>query len=391
MLLLNETDRSRLVKKTVWLLFAVAINALEFFIPRLPFFPWLKPGLANVVTILWIIEYGAVDAVVFSLLRTWIVGFYFGFSFLTLSLAMSGGVVAAIAMGTAWNLLGKNRLLGAVGLGIVGALFHNLGQLLAVYFLMATNTRLFYQVPIMLSASVIFGGIVGWLAPVVYRFLDADNSLPDSNKQPEIPTFFAPVKHFFFSGLLLTWCIGIVFFDSIWALCVSAIGAALIVQIRHSGSLKAFFRPLSAFWALFVFIGCIDLFFSYGTRIEHLPALTYEGVDATVKQWLRLWTWLQISGILSLFSFHSVMLIILSRIFPGHRESIFAGVLALEYFPGIAEDSKVYVKNRIRLFFGKSGTKSRKSGNDPQKKHGGVNDVAKGLYTLVVSRIDNKS
>ena len=348
---LNSMESQQAIRKTVWLLCAVALNSLEFFIPRLPFFPWLKPGLANIITILWIVEYGAVDAVLFSLLRTWIVGFYFGFSFLTISLAMSGGVLSTIAMGTFWNLLGKNRRLGIVGLGVIGAMFHNLGQLCAVYALMAANLHLFYQIPVMLVASVIFGGLVGLLALPVYKVIGPDAPLDEITGDLRPPAFSATRSNHAFSWTLLFSCIAIVFSNSYTVLCACALGASCIVQIQHKGSVKAFIKPVTGFWVLFVFIAAVDLFFSYGTRIENIPFITNEGVDAAVKQWLRLWTWLQVSSILSYFNFHAVMLQTLSRIFPRHQESIFAGVLALEYFPGIAEDSKAFVKRKVGVMF----------------------------------------
>jgi heptaprenyl diphosphate synthase len=384
----GNTVRQQAIKKTVWLLCAVALNALEFFIPRLPFFPWLKPGLANIITILWIIEYGAVDAVLFSLLRTWIVGFYFGFSFLTISLAMSGGVLSTIAMGISWNLLGKNKLLGTAGLGVIGAMFHNLGQLFAVYGLMAANLHLFYQIPVMLVASVIFGGMMGLLAPIAYRVLGKQDTAPDHYQMPSVPVLSATVPDFFFSFLLLCACIAIVFSNSITVLCASAAGASIIAQIQIKVSLKAFFRPLTGFWVLFVFIACVNLFFSYGTRIENLPFVTNEGVDATVKQWLRLWTWLQVSSILSYFNFHAVMLQTLRKIFPGHQETIFAGVLALEYFPGIAEDSKAFVKRKIGGLFGQRDNKATILEPGKSIKTDWITGWVTGLYRLVVLRME---
>jgi heptaprenyl diphosphate synthase len=386
----SNTAQEQAIRKTVWLLCAVALNALEFFIPRLPFFPWLKPGLANIITILWIIEYGAVDAVLFSLLRTWIVGFYFGFSFLTISLAMCGGVLSAIAMGIFWNLLGKNRLLGIVGLGVIGAMFHNLGQLCAVYGLMAANLHLFYQIPVMLVASVIFGGMVGLLALPVYKVIGPGASSTEKTGDLRLPAFNATTSNHTFSWILLFSCIAIVFSNSYAVLCASAVGASCIVQIQLKGSIKAFIKPASGFWVLFVFIAAVDLFFSYGTRIENIPLITHEGVDATVKQWLRLWTWLQVSSILSYFNFHAVMLQTLSRIFPRHQETIFAGVLALEYFPGIAEDSKAFVKRKIADVFKRSGKKvfGFDAGNNVMP--GMVTTLVTGLYRLVVLRIEKE-
>ncbi|HUI90925.1 MAG TPA: Gx transporter family protein [Chitinivibrionales bacterium] len=384
---LNDAAQQQAVRKTVWLLCAVALNALEFFIPRLPFFPWLKPGLANIITILWIIEYGAVDAVLFSLLRTWIVGFYFGFSFLTISLAMSGGVLSTITMGIFWSLLGKNKLLGTIGLGTIGAAFHNAGQLCAVYALMAANLHLFYQIPVMLIASVIFGGIVGLLAPLVYKVVGPGMISMDSQNNFHLPAIRASSSNHFFSWILLCSCIAIVFSDSYEALCACAVAASLIVQIQLKGSIKAFFKPMSGFWVLFVFIACVDLFFSYGTRIEIIPFVTHEGVDATLKQWLRLWTWLQVSSILSYFNFHAVMLQTLRAIFKRHDETIFAGVLALEYFPGIAEDGKRFIKNKIAVIFGRKEEKILKNSLEGSIETNWITALVTGLYKLVILRV----
>jgi hypothetical protein len=61
--LLNDTaERREINTKAALLLVAVAINTLEFFIPRIPLFPWMKPGLANIVTIIWIVRWGFADA-----------------------------------------------------------------------------------------------------------------------------------------------------------------------------------------------------------------------------------------------------------------------------------------------------------------------------------------
>ena len=111
-----ESDLNRtIILKTTLLLVAITVNALEMFLPRIPFLPWLKPGLANCVTIVWIIRYGGVEALFFSLLRIWLVCFYFGLSFVTLSLSLSGGIMATCAMGIAWHIFGKRKLMGTIG------------------------------------------------------------------------------------------------------------------------------------------------------------------------------------------------------------------------------------------------------------------------------------
>jgi hypothetical protein len=51
----DEIQRQEAAHKTVWILLAVAMSAAEFLFPRIPLFPWLKPGIANCVTLAWII------------------------------------------------------------------------------------------------------------------------------------------------------------------------------------------------------------------------------------------------------------------------------------------------------------------------------------------------
>jgi heptaprenyl diphosphate synthase len=394
---LNSESNGRVVTRTVWLLFAVALNALEFFIPRVPFFPWLKPGFANIITIIWIIEFGAIDAILYSLLRVWITGFFFGFSFVTMALALSGGVLSAAAMSVLWVLLGKKGILGTVGLGVCGAVCHNIGQLAAVYLLMAANTHLFFQVPVMLVASAVFGGLIGMLAPLfrealVLRETAARPSSAADGVAKGIAS--ASTSDYFFSLLLLAGCFALAFTDSIPALLASSCGAALIVQARNKKpSLKELVAPLTSFWMLFAFIAFINLFFSYGTRIERVPIITHEGAGLTIRQWLRLWTWIEVSFIFSYFNFNIVMLSMLKKLFPHHKATLFSGVLALEFLPAVAADGRVYMKNVLALFFAApvktlNGIFSFRQGNPFSRLVRELTDV---LYGIITARMEKAS
>ena len=75
--------------------------------------------------------------------------------------------MATCAMGIAWHIFGKRKLMGTIGLAIVGAVFHNMGQLLTVFVLLTYNVYLFYQIPFMIVASIVFGILVGLLAPML--------------------------------------------------------------------------------------------------------------------------------------------------------------------------------------------------------------------------------
>jgi len=318
--------------KAVLLLVAVSLNAFEFFIPRIPLFPWLKPGLANCVTILWIIRYGTVDALLFTLLRIWTIGFYFGFSFLTLVLGLCGGILATLTMGLLWATLGRRGWLGIIGLGICGATMHNAGQLIAVSALLARNLHVFYQIPIMLAASVLFGALVSLLVPFLNSLLCQPVSPGDAPSETALES--APAAPDIASSLLVfAFCIALLFISNLYVLFGAAVFAASMVQGLERGSFRALVRPIRTFWLLFAAVGALHLFFSYGKRIEYAPFLTYEGVNAAAVQWLRLWSWLQVAGVLGRFKFHTVFFFVLRFLFGSRRTTIQSGLVALEHFP----------------------------------------------------------
>ncbi|MBN1128539.1 MAG: Gx transporter family protein [Chitinispirillaceae bacterium] len=344
----DSHERDELVDKTVLLLCAVALNALEFFIPRLPFFPWLKPGLANIITMIWIIRYGTTDALVYSLVRSWIAGCYFGFSLVSLSLALSGGVLSTLVMGALWTLLGKRGIMGCVGIGVAGALFHNLGQLFAVYALLATNSRLFYQFPVMAAASALFGGGVGALVLPVIRIFDARATAGrNATFTPAATAAVATVRERLVALGIICLSFSLVFVTSTAALGIVAVLAALWTLSTHRWKGLMLFVPLKRFWALFLFIALIYLVFPYGTRFERLSFLTHESVTSTLQQWLRLYTWLELSFVLMKFRFHVVLFAALSKIFRRQQITLSAGLLAFEHFPLVAQTGK----KRGRGFF----------------------------------------
>lgn len=332
------TDLPQPATRTALLLFAVSLNALEFFLPRIPFLPWLKPGLANAVTIIWIMRYGTADALLYSLMRIWIVGYFFGFSVITVALSLSGAVASTLAMGMVWRLLGIPGLIGTCGIGIVGALFHNAGQLAMVYLLLARNLRIFYQVPFMLAASVLFGGLVGIAAGYARELPNRHHhSMLDLQAVRGEAAATLAARHVLFSSLIFAVSIGIVVVSDVIALVVVAGAATFTVQVIRRGSLTDLLYPLRRFWILFVFVAGVHIFLSYGRPVAGFPWATYEGLGETGIQWLRIWTWLQLSMLLKDCRFHTVFLAALSRLFPGNRATVLAGLLSLEHFPQTVE------------------------------------------------------
>ena len=148
---------------------ALGLHIFEAMIP-LPtdlVMPGFKLGLANIVSLYVIMNFGIKDAVTVSMLRTilgsvlsgtfWTVTFFFSFS---------GGVVSAIVMGLVYKYGGK--LFSLLGVSLLGALTHNLAQLLVAAFVIQTISILGY-LPMMMFFALPTGAFVGIVAKQVQK------------------------------------------------------------------------------------------------------------------------------------------------------------------------------------------------------------------------------
>ena len=81
------------------------------------------------------------------------------------------------------------------------------------------------------------------------------------------------------------------------------------------------------------------------------PWITYEGLEATIHQWLRLWTWLQISFMFTYFRFHTVVFRVLSFMFRPYTSTLYSGLLAVEDFPGVFDVLRKRISVESRAMF----------------------------------------
>lgn len=333
----DNTDHDKLAaQKTVLLLLAVSINVLELCIPRIPFLPWLKPGIANCITIIWIVRFGLTDALLYTILRVWLSSFYVGFSLVTMGLALSGGILSTLAMGLLCvPLRQRTRMVGTIGTAITGAFFHNIGQLIAVYMLLVKNDILFYQVPFMIAASLLFGSLTGFLVPFFWNILSRlFVTTPVVNRilQKKIPN----ISYMRISGilLLLVSAMTILLIDNMLTLLILAGTVTIAVFFLTGLRFSSLVYPVR-FWFLFLIIAFVYLLFSYGTTIPGISMLTYEGLNDTARQSLRLWIWIQTSLLLHHWHVNHAVYHFLNKIFPRHSTSLAAGVFAMDFFPEI--------------------------------------------------------
>ncbi len=112
--------------------YALALHGFESLLPT-PI-PWLRLGLANIITLVALVLYGFRTAMTVTLIRVVLASIFLG-TFLgpSFMLSFSGGVASTAAMGLAYAAF--EGLFGPVGLSLIGALFHNIAQLTLAYFL----------------------------------------------------------------------------------------------------------------------------------------------------------------------------------------------------------------------------------------------------------------
>jgi heptaprenyl diphosphate synthase len=145
--------------------YALALHGFESLIPT-PI-PWLKPGLANIITVVALILYGFRTALLVTLIRVVLASIFLG-TFLgpAFILSAGGGIASVIAMGLSIKLF-KN-LFGTVGISLIGALFHNIAQLSLAYFLFIQRIE---AVLIISPLIVLIGSVTGILNGIISDIL----------------------------------------------------------------------------------------------------------------------------------------------------------------------------------------------------------------------------
>lgn len=148
---------------------ALGLAVLENAIPS-PL-PGVKPGLANIVTLIVLARYGWRVAAWVSLLRVVAGSLLFG-NFLApgFFLSLSGAVLSLIVLAAAQHL--PQRWFGPVSHSIYAAFAHIAGQMAVVYVWLIPHAGIAYLIPIFAGAALVFGTVNGLIAA---RFMNLKN------------------------------------------------------------------------------------------------------------------------------------------------------------------------------------------------------------------------
>lgn len=146
---------------------AIALTLAEAALPS-PL-PGVKPGLANIVTLLVLWRYGWRLAVWVSLIRIVAASLLLG-NFLAPGfwLSLVGGVCSLLMLALLRPL--PQRSFGPVSHSVLAALAHSGGQLLLARYWLIASPGVFYLLPIFATAALLFGVVNG---VIVSRLLAA--------------------------------------------------------------------------------------------------------------------------------------------------------------------------------------------------------------------------
>ena len=142
---------------------ALTIFVIESAIPTLIPVPGVKLGLANIVTLFVIKRMGVRDAAAVLLMRV-ILATIFAGQAVSFIYSICGGVLCLIVMAAVNWILGGHVIFFT---SIFGAVAHNIGQIMAAYFILGMSGILVY-----LPFLVISGIITGLFTGLVCFFMD---------------------------------------------------------------------------------------------------------------------------------------------------------------------------------------------------------------------------
>lgn len=142
--------------------YSLALYILETFIPNplMVLFPGAKLGLSNIITLICLLTFGFRDTFFILSVRI-ILSSIFAGPASTLLFSVAGGYLSLFGMYAASKIPGFST----IGISLVGAVLHNIGQLLMAS-LIINNISIMSYLPFMLFASVITGVFIG----IVVRF-----------------------------------------------------------------------------------------------------------------------------------------------------------------------------------------------------------------------------
>ncbi len=165
------------IKKIIYLSLlaaqAVLLSVIETRLPVPAGVTGIKPGLANIVTIVSLVFFRFSDAILIILVRCVISSLFMGGPVMFM-FSICGGILSAAVM---WSMLKYTRkFFSFTGISIAGAIAHNAGQIAVACFIMSDLSVAAY-LPVLLVSGILTGSFMGICGTFMIKALKKLNLL----------------------------------------------------------------------------------------------------------------------------------------------------------------------------------------------------------------------
>ena len=153
-------DTKKLVLIAILLAISIVLNIVErLMLGGITGLPMVRLGLSNIIILMLFYLYRSKDAFLVLLLRVFIVGIFTSLFSPTFFLSLGGGLMAFFGM-----LFGVHiKSLSMIGVSVLGAFGHALGQITAAIILLETQALIVYF-PWLVALSIPTGVFTGFVA-----------------------------------------------------------------------------------------------------------------------------------------------------------------------------------------------------------------------------------
>ena len=156
----------RITKMALLTAVALILFTVEAQIPAPVPIPGVKLGLANIITVYAMFALGPWDTLCILLVRVFL-GSVFSGQMSTLLYSLSGGLLWYLAMLLLRKILTEKQIWVC---GVIGAVFHNIGQMLMAIAVFQSLSVVFYF-PLLMLSGIITGLFTGLCAQLLIRRL----------------------------------------------------------------------------------------------------------------------------------------------------------------------------------------------------------------------------
>lgn len=148
-------NSSKIAQMGLLVALAFILSYVESLIPLQIGIPGVKLGLANIVVLIAIVQFGEKEAFFLAVVRAVLSGFTFG-SLYSMAYSLSGGILSTLIM----NFMHKIKKFSIIGISVTGGVVHNMGQLM-VAMLVLRSADLKYYAGFLILSGILTGLFVG--------------------------------------------------------------------------------------------------------------------------------------------------------------------------------------------------------------------------------------